>query len=65
MRCTLDRATCVACAQLPPKHDRHTALRVIAGRVVVAADLLASRHVERAREGERGQPGVLGCPKAV
>ena len=35
------------------KHDRHAPLGIIAGGIVVAADLLARRHIERIVEGER------------
>jgi len=35
---------------IAPKHHRHTPLRVVAGRIVVAADLLPGRHVERCAE---------------
>src|ERR1017187_754579 len=47
------------------KHHRRAPLRVVAGGIIVAANLLARRHVEGIVEGERGQPGVLGHPEVV
>ena len=48
-----------------PERHRDAALRITARRIVVAADLLAGRHVERIVEDERRQPAVLGNPEAV
>jgi hypothetical protein len=45
------------------EHHRHAPLRVVAGGIVVAADLLARRHIERIVEGERRQAGVLDTQK--
>ena len=50
---------------VPPEHHRHAPLRIVAGGIVVAADLLARRHIERIVESKRGQPSILRDPKAV
>jgi hypothetical protein len=47
------------------ERHRHAPLRIAAGRIVVAANLLARRHIERIVEGERRHPGVLRDPEAV
>ena len=50
---------------VPSEHHRHAPLRVVASRIVVAANLLPRRHVERVVVQERREAAVLRLIEAV